>query len=174
MIEKNFMAFLIGVFTWPFMEYVLHRYLGHVAKFNSEFKKQHGRHHIETHYFAPNYLKVVAAVPVSVFLVVSLRLVTGAWITGASFTLGFLVMYAVYEWVHWSFHFHAPRTRWGMILRKHHFAHHFHNAQMNHGVTMIFWDRVFRTHAPVDVVRVPRQFALPWLSEEHSSDFEIR
>ena len=36
----------------------------------------------------------------------------------------------------------------------------------NHGVSVMWWDRVFGTLERPDTVRVPRRLALPWLVDE--------
>lgn len=168
-------AFIIGVLLWPVLEYVLHRFLGHVLKLKTEFKKQHTRHHAETHYFAPNSLKVMAAIPVSALFFLLFWFLSGSWQIALGFISGFVLMYAFYEWTHWSFHNLAPRTLLGLKLRKHHFAHHFHNAKMNHGVTSTLLDHACGTYLEVPVVKVPKQFKLSWLeSGDYSSDFILK
>ena len=179
---KLFLSFAIGIITWPVLEYVLHRYLGHILKLNTLFKKEHTRHHVETNYFAPLLYKIFASIPICTTTFVLIGLLTSSWEIGASFTLGFISMYSFYEWAHWSFHARSPKTNLGMRLRKHHFAHHFHNPKMNHGVTTTIIDWIAGTFQPVDVVKVPKNIALPWLFEEdktkisqkYSQDFQLR
>ena len=72
-------------------------------------------------------------------------------------------MFSLYEWVHWTIHAKAPKTKIGMKLRKHHLAHHFHNPKMNHGVTTTIIDKLVGTYLPVSIVKVPRSIPLPWL-----------
>ena len=62
-------AVLLGAFTWSFLEYVIHRWLGHDRRFRGNpFGKEHLRHHVEGDYFAPNHKKAVFAVIVSAIL----------------------------------------------------------------------------------------------------------
>lgn len=181
MIMKMLLIFFFGIITWPIFEYTLHRFLGHVFKWNSLFKIQHTRHHLETHYFAPNFYKILAAVPVSILTFFLAGYAAKSWMLGFSFTLGFLVMYSFYEWTHYAFHMHAPKTKLGLNLRKHHFTHHFHNSKFNHGVTSTLLDHVFQTHMKVATVKVPKGLILPWLMDEKgqikaefSQDFVLR
>jgi len=177
-----FIYFLIGIVSWPVLEYLLHRFLGHDLKLNTEFKKQHTRHHVETDYFAPNLLKAVAAIPAGIVAMAVVSFISGSWQLGLGFTVGFISMYTFYELVHWTFHFHEPKTSLGMKLRKHHFAHHFHNAKMNHGVTSTLLDRLFGTYIDVPVVKVPKQIVLPWMLDsdqkgihpKFAKDFQIK
>jgi sterol desaturase/sphingolipid hydroxylase (fatty acid hydroxylase superfamily) len=164
--------FILGVITWPFMEYMLHRFLGHTLKIKTQFKTQHTRHHVETDYFAPNFLKIAAAIPVCIVLFVSLYFLTGTISYSVAFTSGFILMYAFYEWTHWTFHTSGPTTRIGKKLRKHHLIHHFHNPKMNHGVTSTIFDLIFKTYIDIPVVKVPKQVSLPWLFEKGSEQIK--
>src|SRR5690606_31822177 len=81
--------------------------------------------------------------------------------------------YGFYEFQHAQAHLRAPRNRYERWLRKHHFHHHFGHPMANHGVTIPFWDIVFRTREAPDVVPVPRRLAagLGWLLDD---DGELR
>ncbi|MCW3127325.1 MAG: Fatty acid hydroxylase-like protein [Bacteroidetes bacterium] len=155
-------SFLIGVAFWTFMEYVLHRFLGHVHKGKNFFKEEHLQHHAKANYFAPAYKKAMAGLAASSILVAMLSLVMPFQVALA-FILGFMGMYGVYEMVHYRFHTKDPIAMPFIILRKHHFYHHFHNPKTNHGVTTRFWDRVFGTFVRVEKVTVPSRMPLQWL-----------
>jgi sterol desaturase/sphingolipid hydroxylase (fatty acid hydroxylase superfamily) len=158
-------AFLTGVILWTLTEYLLHRFLGHVHKGKNFFKAEHGQHHARFNYFAPAYKKAFMAVVVTtvLFMLVSQVATTAATL---AFITGFVGMYIVYEVTHYRFHLRQPIARPFIILRKHHFYHHFHNPQKNHGVTTRFWDRVFGTFVRVEQVKVPRKMAMQWLLTE--------
>jgi sterol desaturase/sphingolipid hydroxylase (fatty acid hydroxylase superfamily) len=162
---KTLTIFSIGILCWPILEYMLHRFLGHDLKIKTLFKKEHTRHHAETNYFAPLKLKILAAIPVCTLAILFLSYVTNSLQTGMIFTAGFLAMFSLYEWVHWTIHAKAPKTKLGMKLRKHHLAHHFHNPKMNHGVTTTIIDKLVGTYLPVSIVKVPKSIPLPWLFE---------
>lgn len=179
---KPLIAFLIGIMSWPLLEYLLHRFLGHDLKLKTLFKKEHTRHHAETNYFAPLSYKLLAAIPICTVTVLLVGLITKSWVYGISFTVGFIAMFTVYEWFHWSIHAKAPKTKMGLRLRKHHLAHHFHNPKMNHGVTTMLIDRLAGTYHPVEVVKVPKNISLPWLfapgtktlDAKFSQDFQLK
>jgi sterol desaturase/sphingolipid hydroxylase (fatty acid hydroxylase superfamily) len=176
------LTFSLGILTWPVLEYVLHRFLGHVFKANTLFKKEHSRHHAETNYFAPLKYKLLASIPICTVTIFLVSLITSSFLFGAIYTLGFIGMYAFYEWVHWSFHARAPKTKIGMNLRKHHFSHHFHNPKFNHGVTTTFMDRITGTYMKVEKVKVPKNIPLPWLFDkdtnqilsQYEDDFQLK
>lgn len=162
------LAFLGGVALWTLAEYLLHRYLGHVHKGRNFFKAEHLTHHAVANYFAPAWKKAVMAVVVASTLTMLLSLllpITHALV----FIAGFTGMYGLYEYTHYRYHAAEPVVQPFIILRKHHFYHHFHNPMMNHGVTTRFWDRVFGTFVRVEKVKVPRKMTMSWLmaDEEH-------
>lgn len=156
------LSFFIGIVAWTFLEYVLHRFLGHEHKGKNFFKAEHQVHHSKANYFAPYYKKIIAAMVVAVVLFLILILFTS--VTNAiSFIVGLIGMYSVYENAHYRYHSTDPLIQPFIILRKHHFYHHFHNPKTNHGVTTRFWDRVFNTFVKVDVVKVPKPMSMNWL-----------
>ncbi len=172
-------SFLIGVGLWTLLEYLLHRFLGHEHKGKNFFKDEHMVHHRKVHYFAPAHKKIVAASTVSVLLF-SVLCLLAHWAFALSFILGLMGMYGLYEATHARFHRKGPIAKPFIILRKHHFYHHFHQPKLNHGVTTRFWDRVFGTFHRVETVTVPRKMTMDWLmndneiAPEYSSHFQLR
>ncbi len=166
-------SFALGVLTWTFAEYVIHRGLGHRKGAKNAFSVEHLRHHATVTYFAPTWKK--AAIGLSVFAITAV-------LAGVPFAAGFASMYGAYEWLHRRLHTHAaiasnPYGRWA---RRHHFQHHFARPKHNHGVTSPLWDLVFGTLDRPSVVLVPRRNALPWmldargeLDPRFSSDFAL-
>jgi len=159
------LIFFLGVVSWTLTEYLLHRFLGHVHKGKNFFKAEHLQHHAKANYFAPAYKKAAMAVMVSVTLVALISLFASMQ-TAVAFVLGFVMMYFMYEATHARFHRKEPIAKPFIILRKHHFYHHFHNPKMNHGLTTRFWDRVFGTFKRVEQVNVPKQMSMQWLLED--------
>lgn len=163
-------AIVAGAFAWSFLEYILHRFAGHVARGRNHFSREHLRHHGTPNYFSPLWQKLLSAavaVPIA-------GLVWGALAgarAGVAFAIGFGLAYAAYEWLHMRLHTHGPRGVHGRWARRHHFYHHFGDPELNHGVTTPLWDIVFGTYAPVRHVAVPRKRAMPWLVEP---DGELR
>lgn len=157
-----FLMLLCGIVFWTFMEYVLHRFLGHVHKGNNFFKAEHLTHHSKVNYFAPFYKKIIASFILSIILFFILSLFF-SFLPSLGFSLGFYGMYIIYENTHFRYHRFEPLIPPFIILRKHHFYHHFHNPNVNHGVTTRFWDRVFGTFVNVDFVKVPKSMCMSWL-----------
>jgi sterol desaturase/sphingolipid hydroxylase (fatty acid hydroxylase superfamily) len=158
-------AALLGVLTWTFLEYVIHRFGGHDARFRpNPFAAEHVRHHGQGDYFAPTWKKVLAALSLGALLAPALSWLVGPAL-GLSYVAGLLGFYGVYEVLHRREHTHAGVGAYGRWARLHHFAHHYSDAACNHGVTTPLWDFVFGTYKPVKQVRVPRRFLMSWLRD---------
>ncbi len=156
-------ATLLGVASWSFLEYVIHRWLGHDRRFRPNFfGAEHGAHHRAGDYFAPAWKKLPFAVVLSLALGAPAVLVAG-WSIGLAFTGGFVGFYAFYEVMHRLEHTWqgvGPYARWA---RRHHFYHHFHDPRVNHGVTSPLWDLVFGTYVRPDIIEVPPAKRMRWL-----------
>jgi len=151
-----------GVFTWSFLEYVIHRWLGHDRRFRGNpFGKEHLRHHVEGNYFAPTHIKLrVAAVATVVTALPAFLLASGL---GLAWVAGFITFYGAYEVLHRREHTHAGIGAYGRWARRHHFNHHFVDGRANHGVTSPLWDLVFGTYQQPDVIPVPSRLCMAWL-----------
>lgn len=157
----------IGGLGWTLTEYLMHRFRAHGPKNRSPFQREHRQHHAISGYVTPLGRKTrMAAGPLAMLLVAS-SLLLGITL-GAAFTFGYGFTYVAYEFTHSRLHTHPPRGPWGRLLRRHHFGHHFHDASGNHGVTSPIWDLVFGTYRPVERVRVPARYVMPWLLEGDS------
>ena len=147
-----------------------HNFLGHKYAHNRNFfAQEHVRHHATTSYFAPGYKKALAAVAVTTAVAPVACAVAGPR-KGLAYTLGFVGTYLGYELLHRRAHTHPPTGAYSRWVRKHHFHHHFHSPNMNHGVTSPIWDHVFGTHEEPSIVRVPEKHAMDWLVDPETGD----
>lgn len=163
MIGSNFLAFLVGVFTWSLLEYLIHRFLGHHPKFMpNPFGAEHLRHHREGDYFAPTWKKLLVAIGFTTLLAWPLMALAGVE-PGIAYLGGLMLMYGMYEVLHRREHTHPGFTAYGWWARRHHFAHHFSDSRCNYGVTSPLWDLVFGTYRAPGLVRVPTKFRVAWL-----------
>jgi sterol desaturase/sphingolipid hydroxylase (fatty acid hydroxylase superfamily) len=161
-------AFLSGAFLWTFLEYVIHRFLGHVHTRNP-FGSEHVAHHSRGEYFAPWYKKAAATLALCAILVPPALWLFGT--IGATFVAGLLTMYVSYEVLHRLEHVHAGIGAYGRWARRHHFYHHFHDPRVNHGVTTPVWDIVFGTYVRVDEpIRVPAKLKMAWLCDPETDE----
>lgn len=157
-------AVFAGICTWSFLEYVIHRWLGHSKQPRTQFGVEHRAHHRNGDYFAPSTKKAMSAIPVLIVAGIVSSLIFGLEIGGA-YTAGFAGFYIFYEVIHRRIHTHGPRGPYTRFVRKHHLYHHFHSARMNHGVTSPIWDVVFGTLATAEQVRVPEGKATRWMCD---------
>ena len=156
-------ALLLGAAGWTLLEYVLHRFVFHGDRGDALGAREHRQHHAEIDYFAPWWMKGLAAVAAAA-IVLPLAAGVAGRAPAVAFTTGFIATYLGYEVLHRRAHTHAPRGRYGRWLRRNHFAHHFVDPARAHGVTTPFWDHVFGTTLRVERVPVPRSMAMPWLA----------
>lgn len=129
----------LGIFLWSFIEYLIHGILSH--RFRTPVSAMHWGHHRDPRRV---FTSPVAPLIISPLLWLAFSMLIGKlW----AFVLiaGVIVGFAHYEYVHWRIHFREPKNKHQEKLKAHHLAHHFCNARLYHGVTTVFWDRVFGT-----------------------------
>lgn len=178
----SLLYFLAGIALWPALEYALHAGLGHLfMRGKTAFSKEHLRHHAQKDFFAPNWKKVAAAVPVFALLLGLFTLI-GGLANATALTAGFALMYATYKVIHRRAHTHGPTGPYSRWVRRNHFSHHFRNPRKNFGVTTPFFDLLFGTHVAPGKVVVPERYAMRWLCNpdtgevwpELAGDYELR
>ncbi len=139
-----------GLATWSLFEYLLHRFLFHIAEtaFPGSRRFQyvlHGVHHEYPNDASRTLLPALPKVLITVPFFLFYWLIFGN--AGAFFSSGFMMGYYFYSLVHYSIHrFRAPK-----ILRPlwhHHHLHHHLRQDRAYGVTSTLWDRVFGTMPP--------------------------
>ena len=168
-------SFVAGLAGWTLLEYAIHAWLGHLPRGRILISSEHLKHHRDILYFTPLRLKIRGAAPV---LGVLLLVVGGT--RGPSAGLGCVAAmslgWVTYEWLHQSIHVSGPRGPYSRWAARHHLSHHFNSPRSNHGVTTPIWDLVFRTHASVGRVRVPRRSlaSVPWLASASDDGSEVR
>lgn len=174
-------AVLLGILTWTFFEYLLHRYAGHGRRFRKNpFGVEHVRHHIEGNYFAPTWKKLIAAAGYVAVTIGPAIAIAGS--TGVVYVASLIGFYLMYELLHRREHTHAGIGPYGRWARRHHFHHHFVDGRKNHGVTSPLWDFVFGTYERPTVIRVPAKLCMTWLRDpvtgniraEHAGTYQLR
>lgn len=145
--------FLLGVFSWTFIEYIMHRFAFHFESRKKKIKKAvYAIHLVHHHYpndedrlFQPPLVNIVLAV---VFVAVFYLLMGNLTFI---FTPGIVLGYILYSSIHYSIHkFKAP---FGFLkpIWRHHTLHHFRYQDKAFGVSSPFWDYVFRTLPPKEM-----------------------
>ena len=142
-------GFVLGLLAWTLIEYLLHRYVFHIApdaSYESKLKQfmVHGYHHE----FPNDRMRLVAplllSIPISLLIAAVYYVLIGPyewliWFAGT--TLG----YIAYDWIHYYTHHFRPTTRLGRFLRRYHMEHHYRDSESHFGISSPLWDWVFGT-----------------------------
>jgi sterol desaturase/sphingolipid hydroxylase (fatty acid hydroxylase superfamily) len=150
---ESLAVLITGLFTWTFVEYVIHGWLSHT--FHTFATALHAVHHRD-----PDAVFTIGAwIPIAVVWIVFAGVF--GWTSGMTFFSGAVSGFIFYEAVHYRFHFCRPRGRFETYLRARHLVHHEHYPNRCFGVTSALWDLVFGTE--------PMDSDMAWLCESMAS-----
>ncbi len=139
--------FLLGMFSWTLVEYIVHRYLFHMAAHTEKRTKLqytlHGVHHEFPKDKERLAMPPIVSITVATLLLLLFRLILGD--LAFSFLPGFLVGYAAYLSVHYMIHSFQPPKNILKVLWVNHSVHHYKNGEEVFGVSSPLWDYVFGT-----------------------------
>jgi sterol desaturase/sphingolipid hydroxylase (fatty acid hydroxylase superfamily) len=152
------LAFLLfGILLWTAAEYLVHRFVLHVAfpagkswpsrVLHALFDAAHVDHHAQPWdgYHINGHLDTLL---VAVWLVPLSFLAPPH--TASVAVAALFAAYAAEEWTHHALHFRNDRWPYFQYLRRRHLYHHSrHGVGTAYGVTSDFWDRVFATRIPL-------------------------
>jgi len=148
--------FVLGLALWTLMEYLVHRFVLHVAfpagkhwprrVLHELFDAAHADHHAQPWdgYHINGHLDT---------------LFVAAWLVPLSFlappqtaSVAVAALFAGYtaeEWAHHAMHFRNFRWRYFQYVRRRHLYHHSrHGVGTAYGITSDLWDKVFGTQIP--------------------------
>ena len=169
------LAVLLAVVVYPFVWYLLHRFVLHGRYLYrsrwtaAAWKRIHFDHHQD-----PNDLRVLFGALYTTLPTIAVVTVSLGWAIGgpaaaaAAFATG-LVTTCFYEFCHCVQHLnYTPRLPYLQRIKRLHLAHHFHNESGNFGITNFLWDRVFATYyaKAKDVTRSPTVFNIGYTAAE--------
>ncbi len=155
-LARGFGFGLLGVASWPLVEYLVHRHVLHgvFPKGQSLFRRclhqlfdaSHADHHARPWdgLYINGHLDTLLAATVMVPLsLLAPRYSASVWVA----TL--LVCYVAEEWVHHATHFCNFRWTYFQYVRRRHLYHHSpRGAGVAYGITSGIWDCVLRTRIP--------------------------
>ena len=146
-----------GLALWTVMEYLVHRFVLHVAfpaggswprrVLHTLFDASHADHHAKPWdgFHINGHLDTLW---VSAWLV-PLSLLAPPY-TASLVVAGLFAGYVAEEWAHHAMHFHNHRWRYFQYVRRRHLFHHSrHGVGTAYGITSDFWDKVFKTRIPL-------------------------
>jgi sterol desaturase/sphingolipid hydroxylase (fatty acid hydroxylase superfamily) len=140
--------FLSGLAFWTFFEYSLHRTVFHFIGTSQISKKIHFLIHGIHHDYPRDPWRLVMPPTVSIvlsFLIYKIMqtLMPQSFLYG--FFAGFMLGYLVYDMSHYAIHHFQFKNKWFLLVRSHHYRHHYDDAKKNFGVSSPLWDYVFKT-----------------------------
>ncbi|MDX5325760.1 MAG: sterol desaturase family protein [Bacteroidota bacterium] len=140
------MWFGVGLFTWTFGEYILHRFLYHDIR-DASYDKGiqylfHGIHHKYPYDNRRIVLPILPSILIASILFGVFYLIMGtlAW----AFAPGFLIGYLLYMMIHLMVH-SVPSPKKFNFWWRHHNIHHYQQHDRAFGVSSPLWDIIFRT-----------------------------
>lgn len=137
---------IVGLFTWTFFEYILHRFWmhGHGEHASDARDRLNHRHH-HTHPTDIRITKAQRMAAIGVVIgVLALGFLLDNWFSLAS---GFITGTVIYMNMHWVLHQDWAKS-FVPKLQQQHIHHHLKFPNHGFGVTTRFWDRMFGTTAP--------------------------
>ncbi len=141
----------LGLFTWTFVEYVLHRFIFHYIPSSAFGIKlhflAHGIHHLDPWDGTRLVFPPLAGIGIAALLFGLFHLVMPLPLTCA-FMSGLLVGYITYDMTHYYTHHVKPKSRWGRFIKQYHLAHHHKHFNHMFGVSQPLWDFIFRSGRP--------------------------
>ena len=139
---------LLGLLSWSFSEYAIHRWLFHWHPDKKWAARMHFLVHGVHHDYPNDKLRLVMPPAVSLSLAIIFfilfRLIFGKCWSQPLF-IGFTIGYLFYDMTHFAVHHVKFKNKYFKAVQKHHLYHHFKSPEAGFGFTSKFWDWVFRT-----------------------------
>ncbi|MFO0761801.1 MAG: sterol desaturase family protein [Byssovorax sp.] len=139
---------LLGVLTWTFAEYMLHRYLFHYTGPRPWQRRMyfvlHGVHHDFPNDADRLVMPLGASIPLGVVFYAAFYLVAGPLLAAPLF-VGFALGYLAYDGTHYAVHHFRMSSPWGRFIKRYHMIHHHTGVDARYGVSSPLWDWVFGT-----------------------------
>jgi sterol desaturase/sphingolipid hydroxylase (fatty acid hydroxylase superfamily) len=139
--------FLLGLLTFTWVEYNVHRYVFHMKTYTQIREKiqytMHGVHHEFPKDKDRLAMPPLLSITISTVLLLLLRVVLGDLVF--AFLPGFLVGYAAYLSVHYVVHCFPPPKNFLKALWVNHGIHHYRDGDIIFGVSSPLWDYIYGT-----------------------------
>lgn len=152
-LAANWWLYPVGLFSWTFLEYIMHRFAFHFeSKRESGKKAVYAIHLIHHHY--PNDDQRLFQPPLVNILLASVFLGVGYLAMGKNafvFIPGLVNGYVLYSFMHYSMHMFKPPFKFLQPLWRHHHLHHYRFQTKAFGVSSPFWDYIFGTMPPKEL-----------------------
>jgi len=139
---------IVSIFSWTLFEYFAHTYLLHSMSKALSSRNFLQKSHLQHHEYPLDEHRVVLSPLVSIpgaFLFYFLFYFTMGDPYSSSFFAGFVTGYLIYDFVHYTVHHKSYKIKFFNTLKRHHLLHHYKHPEKNFGLSITFWDKVFRT-----------------------------
>lgn len=140
--------FVFGIFSWTFVEYVLHRFVFHYQPKSELGKKIHFIFHGVHHSYPRDPLRLVMPPSVSVPLAFMFYFLFKLLFPNnlhLPFFAGFVLGYLIYDITHYAVHHFPIKSKLFLKIKSHHMKHHYSNEDSRFGVSSPLWDIIFGT-----------------------------
>ena len=141
------LLFTLGLLSFTWVEYNVHRYLFHMAIYTKTREKLqytlHGVHHEFPKDKDRLAMPPLLSITIATILLLVFRVVMGDYVF--AFLPGFLVGYASYLGVHYMVHAYQPPKNFLKMLWINHGIHHYKNGEVVFGVSSPLWDYIYGT-----------------------------
>lgn len=137
-----------GLFSWTFVEYVLHRFVFHWVPPGKIGARIHFIFHGVHHDYPNDRLRLVMPPSVSIplaLLFFSLYRVLFGYPTVYPFFAGFVTGYLCYDMMHYAMHHLQGKNPLWQRIKQHHMLHHYQYSDKGFGVSNPLWDYIFNT-----------------------------
>jgi sterol desaturase/sphingolipid hydroxylase (fatty acid hydroxylase superfamily) len=139
--------FALGVVSFTWVEYNVHRYVFHMGTYTKLREKMqyvmHGVHHEFPKDKDRLAMPPLLSVTIATVLLLLFRLILGDLVF--AFLPGFLVGYAYYLSIHYMVHAFQPPKNFLKVLWINHSMHHYKHGELIFGVSSPLWDYIYGT-----------------------------
>lgn len=139
--------FIVGLITFTWVEYMVHRYLFHLKPYTELRAKLqytiHGVHHEFPKDKDRLAMPPLLSITIATILLLLLKVIMGDFVF--AFLPGFIVGYASYLAVHYMVHAYAPPKNFLKALWVNHSVHHYKDGEVVFGVSSPLWDYIYGT-----------------------------
>ncbi|MBI4851309.1 MAG: sterol desaturase family protein [Acidobacteria bacterium] len=156
---KNYSLFqiallaIVGIVSWMFLEYGLHRFFFHYKAKTPTTKqlvyRMHLAHHENPKALDSLFSSLYTSAPIALLYCLLTWAITGSWQIMSYLFLGLIIGYFCYELLHYQAHHHTPKIAILKYLKKYHMLHHHQSSNLRFGVTSPFIDWLFGTYKAV-------------------------
>ena len=147
-VGRVFLLIVLGLLSWSFGEYVIHRFALHFDSHRKRFRYMHTlhlAHHDDPQAVDQLFLSIRLSAPSAAgYCLLAWAILD--WQSMSYLFIGVVAGYCCYEWLHFQAHHGASRMFPLRYLKKYHLLHHGETPNLRFGVTSPLFDYLFGTY----------------------------